>query len=346
MLDDGSVKGFEEFGGWLTVHDGMRSLPDAAGPATVQSHSHFGDDGLGKSDIRKYIPHACKGDWWQNDWQNMRSPKALARLKTQGVFLDLPMWRAHRSNPKSFDTDHHVLDYRHSDQGQNTYTSQPWNPAEGPQYMFDPDLVPAGALDLENIRNGLYPDQQDGTYALDLADAVPFDPSVAEWEGAMIPRRPLQHPHGSAADWQGTGTWENGKWTVEMWRNLTTDHPADTKQLEAGGVYTWTPAVHHGAGQRWHWVAYPYKLGLGVTPAYTGAQHTDGITELVAEEFSDTEPNWCDIRSYDIPLIFPGILTWNDLVDSRHPRSADIRAADVTMWELYEKDPASFIDEV
>lgn len=27
LLDDGSVTGFEEFGGWLTVHTGMRSIP-------------------------------------------------------------------------------------------------------------------------------------------------------------------------------------------------------------------------------------------------------------------------------------------------------------------------------
>lgn len=26
-LDDGSVRGFEEFGGWLTVHTGMRTTP-------------------------------------------------------------------------------------------------------------------------------------------------------------------------------------------------------------------------------------------------------------------------------------------------------------------------------
>jgi len=87
------------------------------------------------------------------------------------------------------------------------------------------------------------------------------------------------------------GVWEDGTWTVEMWRDLRTGHPADTKQLEPGGVYTWTPAVHHGAGQRWHWVAYPYELGLGVEPEYAGDRHTAGTTELVATEFTGETPD-------------------------------------------------------
>lgn len=270
LLDDGSVRGFAEFGGWLTAHSGMRSLPSAADEDTVRSHDHLGDAGIGKTDIRKYLPQACEGDWWENDWRNMRSSDELAQLKADGVFLDLPMWRAHRSNPKGWGTDHHVLDYRHSDQGHNTYMSQEWDADTGPAYMWDPDIVADGALDLFAIRDGEIPDQQTGTYALAEEQAVPFDPAIAEWEGAMIPRRPLRDPAGSAADWVGTGTWSDGRWTVEMSRALRTDHPADTKQLEPGEVYTWSPAIHHGAGRRWHWVAYPYKLGLGVEPEYMG----------------------------------------------------------------------------
>ena len=343
LLDDGSVKGFEEFGGWLTVHTGMRTMPSEAPAETVQSHDHYGADGLGKTDIRKYVPQACAGEWWENDWQAVRPPDELDRLKADGVFLDLPMWRAHRSNPKGYGTDHHVLDYRHGDEGRNTYTTQDWDPEGGPEYMWDPAVVEDGALDYHEIRTGTIPDQQEGTYALELEDAVPFDPEVAEWEGAMIPRRPLQEPHGSAADWHGEGVWAEGEWTVEMWRDLQTDHPADTKQLEPGGEYTWTPAVHHGAGQRWHWVAYPYKLGLGIEPDYVGDAHTDGTTELVAEEFAGDAPAWDEISEYTIPLIFPGVLDWTDLTSADHPRSADVRRAAVTMWELYENDPESFL---
>lgn len=342
LLDDGSVRGFEQFGGWLTVHTGMRSMPSEVPEETVRAHDHFGPAGLDKTDIRKYIPQACEGDWWENDWQHMRSPDELAQLKADGVFLDLPMWRAHRSNPKGYGTDHHVLDYRHGDQGRDTYTTQDWDPVDGPEYMWDPSVVDRGALDYHEIRDGAIPDQQDDTYALELEDAVPFDPDVAAWEGAMIPRRPLQEPHGSAADWRASGVWDGTHWTVEMSRALHTDHPADTTQLERGGVYTWTPAVHHGAGQRWHWVGYPYKLGLGVRPDYAGEAHTDGTTELVATDCGAGRPDWTGIEAYTLPLVFPGVLSWDDLVSEDHPRSAAIRNADVTMWELYEADPAAF----
>jgi len=344
FLDDGSVTGFEEFGGWLTVHTGMRSLPSEIPESDVRAHDHFGDDGLGKTDIRKYIPQACEGEWWENDWRQIRSDAELEALKDDGVFLDLPMWRAHRSNPTGYGTDHHVLDYRHSDQGQNTYTTQEWDPKTGPELMWDPAVVAGGALDYHEITAGNFPNQQDGTYALELDDAVAFDPSVAEWEGAMIPRRPLREPHGSAADWQATGVWEDGEWVVEMWRDLQTDHPSDTKQLEDGGVYTWTPAIHHGAGKRWHWVAYPYKLGLGVKPDYRGEHHTHGTTELVAERVTGEKPDWETISTYTIPLIFPGVLEWSTLTNETHPRAEEIRTADVTMWELYEKDPEFFLN--
>ncbi|RQG93231.1 cytochrome C nitrite reductase [Natrarchaeobius halalkaliphilus] len=344
LFDDGSVKGFEEFGGWLTVHTGMRSLPSEVSEQTVREHEHLGDDGLEKTDIRKYIPQAVEGEWWENDWRQIRSETELDQLKQDGVFLDLPMWRAHRSNPKGYGTDHHVLDYRHSDQGQNTYTTQEWDPVDGPEYMWDPDVVEGGALDYHEIQRGNFPDQQDGTYALVLENAVEFDPDVAEWEGAMIPRRPLREPYGSAADWRGAGTWDDGEWIVEMWRDLQTDHPTDTKQLERGGVYTWTPAVHHGAGKRWHWVAYPYKLGLGVRPDYRGEYHSHGTSELVAEAFDGERPDWSEVPTYTIPLIFPGILDWTDLTSDNHAMSEEIRNAEITMWELYEKDPESFLE--
>jgi hypothetical protein len=339
------VRGFEEFGGWLTAHTGMRSLPSEASERAVREHDHFGDDGLGKTDIRKYVPQACEGEWWENDWRRIRPTDELAQLKRDGVFVDLPMWRAHRSNPKGYGTDHHVLDYRHSDQGQNTYTSQAWDPVDGPEYMWDPAVVDGGALDYRDIQRGTFPDQQTGTYALELEHAVAFDPDVAEWEGAMIPRRTLQEPYGSAADWRATGTWADGEWTVEMWRDLQTDHPLDTKQLEPGGVYTWTPAVHHGAGKRWHWVAYPYKLGLGVEPTYRGDRHTRGTAALVADEFSGDAPNWDEVRTHTIPLVFPGVLEWSELTSDDHPRADEIRRAEVTMWELYENDPESALAE-
>jgi hypothetical protein len=146
----------------------------------------------------------------------------------------------------------------------------------------------------------------------------------------MIPRRPLREPRGSAADWKATGTWADGTWTVEMWRDLRTDHPLDTKQLDPGGVYTWAPAIHHGAGQRWHWVDYPRRLGLGVEPT-----SSPGYPDpLVATEM-DAGDDWSDVRTETLTLVFPGVESWTALTSDDRPRSGEIRALETTMWELH-----------
>jgi hypothetical protein len=330
FLDDGSVRGFEEFGGWLTTHEGMRSLPSEVDPETVRADDHFGREGLDRTDVRKYLPQACGGEWWESDWRTVRPPAELARLKRAGVFLDLPMWRAHRSDPLGYGTDHHVLDYRHSDAGQNTYGTQAWDPVEGPEYMWDPDAVAEGALDYARLRAGEFPRQGTGTYALEPDDRVPFDPAVAEWEGATIPRRPLREPHGSAADWTATGTWADGEWTVEMWRTLRTDHPLDTTQLEPGGVYQWAPAIHHGAGKRWHWVGYPRRLGLGVDP-----DRPDGYPEPIRATGFAGAVDWADVPTHTQTLVFPGVQSWTALTSADHPQHERVRALETTMWQLH-----------
>jgi hypothetical protein len=98
-----------------------------------------------------------------------------------------------------------------------------------------------------------------------------------------------------------------------------------------------------GAGQRWHWVGYPYKLGLGVDPEHAGERYTAGTTELVATEFTGESPGWDRTETYTLPLVFPGLRTWDDLVDESHPRVEDVRNRAVTMWELSENAPESFI---
>jgi hypothetical protein len=341
FLDDGSVRGFEEFGGWLTVHPGMRSLPSEVDAETVRAHPHYGADGLDKDDIRKFLPQAVGGEWWENDWRAVRPQAELDALKRDGVFLDLPMWRAHRSDPLDYGTDHHVLDYRHSDAGHNTYGTQDWTPTGGPEYMFDPDVVPDGALDYHAVADGDIPTQGTDTYALEPDATVPFDSAVGEWEGAMIPRRPLRYPAGSAADWTATGTWRDGTWTVELWRTLQTAHPEDTKQLEPGGVYTWSPAVHHGAGQRWHWVGYPYRLGLATepTPVSDAAEHR---TTLVAHRFTGDAPDWADHPTDTLPLVFPGVMSWSDLTDDSQPYAQAVRNLETTMWDILPPSEAAF----
>ncbi len=328
FLDDGSVKGFDKMGGWMTVHKGVRTLPGAASAEDVEAHDVLGDDGYGRNDVRKYLPQSRGGEWWEYDWDDIEYNDD--DMLDQGVFLDLPMWRAHRSAPVGLCSDHHVTDYRHGDEGTNAHESQSWDPETGPELMWDPDVVEGGALDLAEIKAGNVPDQQEDTYHLELGvNTQDFDPGVAEWEGALIPRRPLnpkEDTEGSAVDWESPlGVWEDGEWTVEMVRDLDTGH-RDTKLLEPGGVYDWSPALHHGIGQRWHWVAYPYTLGLG--------RGTDA--DLHAVQVSGDSPDWDQVPEHTLPLIYPGQADWTWLTSPRHRGYHLVRSNELSIWEIHE----------
>lgn len=338
LLDDGSVKGFEKFGGWLTVHMGTRHLPGAATSEEVEAHPHLGDDNLGRSDVRKFIPQSRSGDWWESPWDDIKPQSELDEMLERGEFVELAMFRSHRSAPMRHGTDHHVLDYRHGDDGTDSFDTQDWDEETGPEYMYDPDIVEDGALDIEKLNNADYPhhtffdevdewvDEED-PYYIHEDWLVEFDPDLAEWEGAAIPRRPLREPEGSAADWRCDSQWTNGEWTVDMWRALDTGH-IDNKVLESGGLYTWAPAVHHGFNSRWHWVAYPYTLGLG--------PGTDA--DIRATPFEGAVPNWDEVPTDTLPLIYPGQADWTWLTSRQHRGYHLVRTDQMSIWDVHD-DP-------
>ena len=350
LWHDGSLQGFDNFGGWITVMEGVRTLPGAATEQQVVDHPYFGDEGMGRSDMRKFIPQSREGEWWEHPWDQPKEPDELDRMLEDGEYIDFPFWRASRSNPVGYGTNHHVLEYRNGNvTGQDTFTSQSWDPVDGPEYMFDPDVVEGGAVDRADVVDGdgnpnredMPPVDEPEQYALiEGENMVEFDPDVAEWDGAMIPRRPLREPSESGASWPADGHWEDGTWTVEMRRELDTGY-VDDMPVEEGEVYTWAPAIHHGSSQRWHWVAYPHKLGLGVEPEYYGESDNLGNSELVAEKV-DGEPDWDDVETYTIPLMYPGMADWTWLTSGEHPRVDDVRNAEITIWEYHDEDPEAF----
>jgi|GEM_PF-389754 len=346
-LDDGSVKGFANYGGWLTQHAGVQALPGAASREQVQSHPWLGQT-LGRTDVRKYLPQSRDGRWWEGAWDRVLPPEELERLKAEGVFLDLVMWRAHRSNAMEHGTDHWILDYRHADEGRSTYGSQDWDATEGPEYMFDPDIVHRGALDVNKIYENprhypqelFYSEREDWLgreepYFLHEDFVVPFDPEVAQWEGAAIPRRVLRLPEGSAGAWRARGIWEDGQWTLTMSRQLDTGY-SDDKPLRPGGLYTWSPAVHHGSGSRWHWVALPYQLGLGLEAEEAGVEPQRFVQ---AVSFQGDAPDWQAVPTKTIPLIYPGIVDWTWLTSEHHLGYQEVREDALSMWDWHGGDP-------
>ncbi|AUX10756.1 cytochrome c-552 [Halalkaliarchaeum desulfuricum] len=344
LVDDGSVKGFEQFGGWLTVHEGTRTLPGAVEGDEVEDHPHHGDV-LGNDDVRKYIPQSREGEWWENDWDAVKDQEELDEMLENGEFLDMPMMRAHRGAPGGYGTVHCILDHRHGamdEPSTRIRNSQGITDDGHPEYMFDPDVVEGGTLDLQEIYDGEV--LQTDTHALIQGEnMVEFDPDEADVsEGAVIPRR-YNRPdevEGPGALWRVDATWENDTWTVEMWRPLESGY-AGEQDFEPGEVYDWSPAVHGGGAQRWHWVGYPYKLGLGVDPDHP---HTEEA-EIVAEEFDGDEPDWGAVDTYTVPLMYPGQTDWTWLTSGEHPRVDEVRNADIAIWEYHSfaaEDPEDF----
>jgi hypothetical protein len=306
LLDDGGVRYFDTAGGFLTIHEEMRFLSNQAPAEEVAKHPHLGGV-LKVRDVRKYVPETREGA----DWRSVRSPEEMAALKKSGVFLDLWMWRSHRGGPVGYVDDTWVMEYRNSDAGRGAFADN-WDAAKGqPRFMFDPDQMGGQvALRWDDVRNHRL-GQQD-RYYLAEAFAQPFDPA-REWkDGDAIPRRLLRVPEGSRGDITGSGTWQDGRWTVDMKRLLDTGHP-DDKALREHRRYNIAFAVHKGyTGSRWHHVSHPYSLGLGVP------------SDLMAQRFSGDEPPWEEIAWTTVTLFYPGQITWDFLVSPDHAGAAGL----------------------
>ena len=57
MLADDAMPDFARFGGFMTAHEGMRTLDSAVDSEAVQAHPVLGEK-LGRSDVRKFIPQS------------------------------------------------------------------------------------------------------------------------------------------------------------------------------------------------------------------------------------------------------------------------------------------------
>ena len=296
LLDDGSVRHFAEQGGYVTIHEEMRFLSNQAPKEEVQKVFKK------KKDVRKYISETRK----TGDWRSLRSSEELEESRQSGVFLDLWQWRAHRSNPVGYTDDQWVFQYRNSDKGKGPYTTNWDSGKKQPKWMFNPEKVGFYALKWDDVKNHRL--SQKDIYYLSEDIALPFDPNHQWQDGDTIPRRLLRKPEGSRGDIRGVGTWQDGVWTVTMWRKLDTGHPLDDKILRPKRLYDIAFGVHKNyTGSRWHYISFPYTLGL------------DSEADIMARRFDGETPQWDEIPWQRIPLFYPGQTTWTFLTSDAHP---------------------------
>ncbi len=296
LLDDGLVDGFAQYGGWMTVHEGMRSLDSAVAGEEVAAHPVLGE-GMGRSDVRKFLPQTRTDD--AVSWDALQDPEELAAMQARGQFLDLWQWRAHRSHPVGYADNGYVLHYRLSSEGRSMYTTNRDDDAEQPAYMFDPDATGQHALRWEALINGDY--GQDDLYYLSRDHAVPFDPDHDWQEGDVIPYRLLQTPDGSRGAIRAEGGYSDGAWRITLSRSLESPNSLDSKRLQDQGLYNVAFAVHTGGvGARWHLVSQPLTMGLG---------RNDGDIQVVRNPAGIADALiWTEVE-----LAQPGQVTWQQV---------------------------------
>ncbi len=333
MLDDGSVDGFDRYGGWMLIHEGMRTLHSAADREQVGKHPKLGH-AMGRSDVRKYLPGTRDAEPGETSWARIKGDDALEALQQDGYFLDLWQWRAHRSHPVGYADNGYVLHYRLSSEGRSMYTDN-WDAAAGePAYMLDPDKTGKRALRWETLLERGY--SQDDAYFVSEDNAAPFDPDHDWQEGDVIPQRFLRQPDGSRGAIRAAGRYEDGAWRIRLTRTLEAPNPLDSKTLAPGGRYTAAFAVHSGAvGARWHRVSLPQILSLG----------DDGGADIVATrvegELDEAEATWTEI-----PLVYPGQITWQWLHGDDHPGSPLVRQGTLGVRDMHDvRQLSDFIAE-
>ncbi|WP_420828272.1 ethylbenzene dehydrogenase-related protein [Ectothiorhodospira shaposhnikovii] len=321
MLDDGSVPHFGEHGAYMTVHEGMRTLTNAADGEAVRAHPVLGEE-MGRSDVRKYLPGSRNAVDAEVSWDKLKSDEEIQALREQGYFLDLWQWRAHRSHPVGHADNNYVLHYRLNSEGQGPFTDNWDDKAERPAWMFNPGITGFKAMDRQRLMDRDY--AQDDWYYLSEEIAVPFDPNHDWQEGDVLPQRFLRQPTGSRGAIAAAGGYEEGAWRIRLTRTLEAPNPLDSKSLEDGGRYQVAFAVHTNAsGARWHLVSHPQTLGLGVDDADIVAQRVEG-------DLDSTEVDWTELQVY-----YPGQITWQWLNRDDHPGREAIEEGEIGIREIH-----------
>jgi hypothetical protein len=325
LVDDGSVKGFANQGGWLTCHEDMRApfMYAGASDEEVEAHPVLGE-ALGLEEVRKYVPQSRDAgpEWWRsNGWgaMSLENLDVYEQRHEAGVFLDLWHWRAHRSNPVGYSDNEYVFDYRRSSPGDGPFGTN-WDDDIGqPKLMFDRDVAGFAALDWEAVQQHEY-EPDDHYFLAEGVNAVAFDPD-REWRnGDTIPRRslnvePTESRGAIRADGQLVPDGDAWRWQVELWRAMDTGYPLADKVFTPGRTYDAAVAVHRLAtGSRWHFVTLPFTVGI------------DMPADVTAARFDGDRPDWNAIEATTLTAVYPGQTNWEWLTSDAHPGANEVRA--------------------
>jgi len=310
MLDDGGVPGFDRYGGYMLIGEGIRSMPGAASEQAVTGHPVLGQE-LGYSDIRKHLPATRDGGW-----DKPRSAEALEAQRKAGYFIDFWHWRGHRGSGMGTADDMLVADHRHSDSGRSSFATNWDDDLHQPRVMFDPASRGAPALDWAKLAAGELTPEDEPWLTPD--NTVAFDPGHPWQRGDTLPRRLLRQAQGSRGDIAARATWSDGHYDLVLSRALDTGNPLEDKALKPGATYNLAFAVHReGASGRHHHVSLPLTLGL--------ERDADLVSSPVQQAGGNGQPDWQQ-QALEVTLFYPGQITWQRITGSSHGGAAAVRA--------------------
>lgn len=250
---DAAKTGFNQAGCFMACHTSMRYMPNDVVGDRVRAHPYFGTAGLNVTDMRHYLLLTRTAIDETGGWDKVKTRAEIDRFKSEGSFLDLWQWRAYRSSPVGYAGDDYVLEYRLSDAGRTSFST----PAR-PSFMYDQSKTGYRAIP-EARFNELLPQLP----LVQDRNAVPLTTAASFSVGDLLPQNVLRLPEGSSADILANGSWENGRWVVELRRKLVTGNP-DDKPLRPGRVYRFGLALFNDkVTARWHYVSFVHTLGLG-----------------------------------------------------------------------------------
>ena len=250
---EGAKTGFNQVGCFMACHNSMRNMPAEVVGDRVRTHPYLGSAGLNASDIRHYLLLTRTATDETGGWDKVKSRSDIDRLKAEGSFLELWQWRAYRSNPVGYAGDDYVLEFRLSDAGRSPFST----PAR-PSFMYDQAKTGFTAIP-ESRFTELLPQLP----LVQGQNAVPLDPAARFAVGDLLPQNVLRTPDGSGADVMANGSWQNGRWVVELRRKLVTGNP-DDKPFRPGRVYRFGMSLFDDkVSNRYHLVSFVHTLGLG-----------------------------------------------------------------------------------
>lgn len=328
-VDDGSVRGFQNQGCWVTCHQDLRDPFTYAAPTADEvKQNSFYRDVIKKTDTRKYIPESRNrpGEWWDVKWNDISAQDAayVKSLKEAGVILDAWHWRGARGAPLGYSDDTYVLEYRNADAGTSAFATNFDSATNLPKFMFDPAKAGSAAQRWDDVTNHRIP--MKGAYYLGPDTLVKFDPGYKFQEGDAIPARYLQVPKGSVADITSQATWDNGLWTVTLRRKMDTGQ-TDDKAFKEFKSYNIAFAFYTNAtGNRFHYVTFPQKLGLS-EPG-----------DVRAVRFAGKDPDWNAAPTTELTGFYPGQSSWQFITSDKHPGSPAIRGDSVACASCHTEE--------